>query len=275
MMLGGMVGEPREVPLPPLPEAYWTSDHRTFVPRYLNADLAELVGYFMGDGSLHARGLRFCVHGGDDDVVDRIVELGRRLFGLEAAVAPKTGYTEVALHSVRLTLWWEACGFAKHAPNGEHRGKGYEAAHPGRGPLHERCRRYRAFVRGLFEADGNVNNGYASFSTVSDRFSREVQTLLLALGFVTTRKVDQPTRRPQGRQPHPRPAAPQRQRGRPVPRRDLVHLRAEAVGAGPARSSDWRAGPSASASRSSTRNTSLTSSPPSAPAMLSRSRLKS
>ena len=27
LMLGGMIGEPREVPLPPLAEAYWTSDH--------------------------------------------------------------------------------------------------------------------------------------------------------------------------------------------------------------------------------------------------------
>jgi ribonucleoside-diphosphate reductase alpha chain len=192
MTLGGLIGEPREVPLPPLPEAYWTSDHRTFVPRYMNADLAELVGYFMGDGSLHARGLRFGVAAGDDDVVARIVELGRRLFGLDAAVASKTGYTEVALHSVRLTLWWEACGFAKHAPNGEHRGKGYEAHIPDAVLYTNDAASYRAFVRGLFEADGNVNNGYASFSTVSDRFSREVQTLLLTLGFATTRKVDQP-----------------------------------------------------------------------------------
>src|SRR5205085_12118343 len=47
-----------------------------------------------------------------------------------------------------------------------------------------------AFVRGLFEADGTTNQGYASWSTVSETFSRDVQTLLLALGFVTTRKVD-------------------------------------------------------------------------------------
>ncbi|HSW42990.1 MAG TPA: LAGLIDADG family homing endonuclease, partial [Patescibacteria group bacterium] len=201
MMLGGMIGEPREVPLPPLPEAHWTSDHRTFVPRYLNADLAELVGYFMGDGSLHARGLRFCVTAGDDDVVARIAELGRRLFGLEAAVTPKTGYTEVALQSVRLTLWWEACGFAKHAPNGEHRGKGYEAHVPDAVLYSNDATVYRAFIRGLFEADGTVNNGYASWSTVSDRFSREVQTLLLALGFATTRKVDQPTRGHRGANP--------------------------------------------------------------------------
>ena len=193
MMLGGMVGEPREVPLPPLPEAYWTSDHRTTVPRYLTADLAELVGYFMGDGSLHARGLRFCVTAGDDDVVDRIVDLGRRLFGLQAAVTPKTGYTEVALQSVRLTLWWEACG-SPSTPRTE--SAAARATRPTSRTLSSTrmTRAYRAFIRGLFEADGNVNNGYASWSTVSDRFSRDVQTLLLALGFVTTRKVDRPVR---------------------------------------------------------------------------------
>jgi ribonucleoside-diphosphate reductase alpha chain len=201
MTLGGMVGEPREVPLPPLPEAYWTSDHRTIVPRYLDAELAELVGYFMGDGSLHARGLRFCVTAGDDDVVARIVELSRRLFGLEAAVASRTGYTEVALHSVRLTLWWEACGFAKHTPNGVHRGKGYEAHVPDAVLYSNDAAVYRAFIRGLFEADGSVSNGYASWSTVSDRFSRDVQTLLLALGFVTTRKVDPPMRGNMGANP--------------------------------------------------------------------------
>jgi ribonucleoside-diphosphate reductase alpha chain len=190
MTLGGMIGEPREVPLPPLPEAYWTSDHRTFVPRHVSADLAELVGYFMGDGSLHSRGLRFSVTAADTDVVERIVNLGRRLFGLEAAVTAKQGYAEVMLASVRLSLWWEACGFAKHAPTDTHRGKGYEAHVPDAILYTNAPDAYRAFVRGLFEADGNVNNGYASFATVSERFSRDVQTLLLTLGFVTTRKTD-------------------------------------------------------------------------------------
>ena len=58
----------------------------------MTADLAELVGYFMGDGSLHARGLRFCVTAGDDGCRRaRLVELGRRLFGLEAAVTAEDG----------------------------------------------------------------------------------------------------------------------------------------------------------------------------------------
>jgi ribonucleoside-diphosphate reductase alpha chain len=191
LMLGGMVGEPREVPLPPLSEAYWTSDHRTFVPRYMSADLAELVGYFMGDGSLHTKGLRFSVTAADTDVVERLVSLGRSLFGLEAMVTPKTGYTEVVFNSVRLTLWWEACGFAKRAPHGEHRGKGYQSHIPEAVLYANDPAVYRAFVRGLFEADGNATNGYAYWATVSEQFSYDVQTLLLALGFVTTRKTDE------------------------------------------------------------------------------------
>ncbi|MDP8905308.1 MAG: vitamin B12-dependent ribonucleotide reductase [Chloroflexota bacterium] len=191
LMLGGLIGEPREVPLPPLAEAYWTSDHTTFVPRYMTPELAELVGYFMGDGSLHAKGLRFCVDSKDTDVVDRLTDLGRRLFGLEAAVTPKQGYTEVALHSVRLTLWWEACGFAKKAPTTTHRGKGYEAHIPDAVLYTNDPVAYRAFVRGLFEADGNVNNGHAYWSTTSEQFSYDVQSLVLALGFVTARDVSE------------------------------------------------------------------------------------
>ncbi len=183
------------MPLPPLPEAYWTSDYRTSVPRRMTADLAELIGYFMGDGSLHSKGLRFCVTDGDTDVVDRIVNLGRDLFGLEAAVTQQQGYKEVALNSVRLVMWWEACGFAKHSPDpeGAHRGKGYEPDIPDAVLYSNDPAVYRAFVRGLFEADGSTNNGYASFSTVSERFSRDIQTLLLTLGFVTTHKIDQPS----------------------------------------------------------------------------------
>src|SRR6266542_3198302 len=181
MMLGGMVGGANDVQLPPLPESYWTSVHRTFVPRHVTADLAELVGYFMGDGSLHARGLRFSVTAGDEDVVERLTDLGRRLFGLSAATAAKQGYTEVRFDSVRLALWWEACCFAKHQPTTEHRGKGYEAHIPDAILYTNDPAAYRAFIRGLFEADGSASNGYASFSTVSERFSRDVQTLLLTL----------------------------------------------------------------------------------------------
>src|SRR5439155_6767205 len=72
LMLNGLVGEPQEVELPPLGDLYWTADFRTRVPRCVTPDLAEFVGYFMGDGSLHAKGLRLCVAASDDDVVERL-----------------------------------------------------------------------------------------------------------------------------------------------------------------------------------------------------------
>jgi ribonucleoside-diphosphate reductase alpha chain len=125
MMLNSLVGEPQEVVLPPLGDLHWNADHRTRVPRTMSPELAEFVGYFMGDGSLHAKGLRLCVTNGDDDVRDRLVALGRQLFGLDAHLLPCEGYTEVSLHSVALTIWWEACGFAKHSPFEGHSGKGW------------------------------------------------------------------------------------------------------------------------------------------------------
>ena len=91
----------------------------------MTPELAELVGYFMGDGSLHAKGLRFCVAKDDADVVEHLRDAIAALFGLEADVAARQGYTEVAVNSVPLTLWWEACGFAKLPPAAEHRGKGW------------------------------------------------------------------------------------------------------------------------------------------------------
>jgi ribonucleoside-diphosphate reductase alpha chain len=190
LMLESLVGDPNAVPLPPLGELYWTADFRTRVPERMIPELAELVGYFMGDGSLHAKGLRFCVTSGDRDVLDRIVDLGEVLFGIDAHISKRQGYTEVAFNSVPLVMWWGACGFAKLPPSAEHRGKGW-VSHIPDAVLHTNDPAvYSAFVRGLFEADGTTRQGYVSWSTVSESFSRDVQSLLLALGFVTTRKVD-------------------------------------------------------------------------------------
>ena len=49
---------------------------------------------------------------------------------------------------------------------------------------------YAGFLRGLFEADGKVTAGYPVWSTRSMDFSHDVQNLLLALGYPTTRKSD-------------------------------------------------------------------------------------
>jgi ribonucleoside-diphosphate reductase alpha chain len=187
LALGRLVGAPQQVALPPLGEGHWTEEHSVRAPSRMSAELAEFVGYFMGDGSLHARGIRLCVASDDFEVAEHLAGLGKELFGLEAHRAERTGYTELSFHSVRLAQWWEAAGFAKHRPNEEHAGKGW-TPHIPNAVLHANCREtYAAFVRGLFEADATVTAGIPTWTTASTSFADDVQTLLLSLGFPTTR----------------------------------------------------------------------------------------
>ena len=186
MQLRTLVGEPRRVPLPVLDQAYYTGDRHLHVPDAVTADLAELAGYFMGDGSLHAKGIRLCVADTDLDVAERVGVLAKELFGLTPVITAQEGYQEVTLQSVRLARWWQSAGLAKELPAADHRGKGWvpripsailEANDPGV---------YSAFLRGLFEADGTVAEGVPSLSTAHRAFAGEVRTMLLALGLATT-----------------------------------------------------------------------------------------
>jgi ribonucleotide reductase alpha subunit len=190
LSMGGFSGAPHVVNLPPLGEEYWTADFTTRVPRSMSSQLAELVGYFMGDGSLHAKGLRLCVADEDVDVCEHLVRSAKQLFNIDAIVTKKTGHTEVALNSVPLAMWWDACGFAKHHPTTDHRGKGYvphipEAVLSSNDPIV-----YGAFLRGLFEADGTTAHGVAHLSTTNATLADEVRTVLLMLGIPTSTKVD-------------------------------------------------------------------------------------
>ncbi len=190
LSLGEMIGQAQTVALPPLGEEYWTGNYATRVPQTMTADLAELIGYFMGDGSLHTKGPRFCVANTDLDVAERLQFLMKSLFNLEARLTPQQGYCEVSAHSVPLALWWDACGFSKIAPHAEHTGKGYLPRIPDAVLAANDPAIYGAFLRGLYEADGTVTGGIPCWSSTHREFSEEVKTLLLALGIPTTTKRD-------------------------------------------------------------------------------------
>jgi ribonucleoside-diphosphate reductase alpha chain len=181
-----LVGRPRHVPLPVLDQAYYTADRDLVVPDEMSPDLAELTGYFMGDGSLHARGIRLCVADADIDVIERIRLLSKELFNLEPVVTEQEGYHEVTLQSVRLARWWQAAGLAKSLPDSGHSGKGWTPRIPSAVLEANDVEIYGAFVRGLFEADGTVIEGVPSVSTSSETFAGEIRSLLLVLGLATT-----------------------------------------------------------------------------------------
>ena len=190
LAVGQFVGQPVAVNLPPLGEEYWTGDYTTRVPQAMTAELAELVGYFMGDGSLHSKGLRFCVSRDDHDVAQHLITLIKSLFNLDASVSEHGGYLDVVVNSVPLALWWEACGFKKLPPHASHSGKGYLPRIPDSVLASNDPLVYGAFVRGLFEADGTVTNGAPSFSTAHREFADDVKQIMLTLGVPTSSKSD-------------------------------------------------------------------------------------
>ena len=190
LSMGGFAGSPQVVNLPPLGEEHWTADFTTTAPQVLTADLAEFAGYFMGAGTLHAKGLRLRVADEDADVRDRLIALARQLFNIEATVSEKGAYTEIGIHSVPLAMWWQACGFAKHHPASDSRSKSYFAHVPDAVLASNDPVIYGAFLRGLFEADGTVVNGAAHLSTANASLADDVRTVLLTLGIPTNTRID-------------------------------------------------------------------------------------
>ena len=79
-----LIGEHQSVTLPPFEAPTGPASTREMRPRTMTPELAELLGYFMGDGSLHSRGIRLCVDLKDFDVLERLAQLGKELFKLEA-----------------------------------------------------------------------------------------------------------------------------------------------------------------------------------------------
>ncbi|PID96076.1 MAG: ribonucleoside-diphosphate reductase, adenosylcobalamin-dependent [Actinomycetales bacterium] len=196
IQLGTLVGEPRQVPLPVLDQTYDAGDRTLHVPTHVDTELAELVGYFMGDGSLHADGLRLRVAGPDADVVSRIEVLSKGLFNLTPVVRAEQGQHDVTLPSVRLARWWQAAGFANDLPGVDHAGNGWTPRVPA-AILESNDRGvYAAFLRGLFEAAGAVLHGVPSVSISSATFADEVRTILLTLGYPTTTRTTDSGDRP-------------------------------------------------------------------------------
>jgi ribonucleoside-diphosphate reductase alpha chain len=185
LQLETRVGETQKVSLPVLEDLHGNSKDIK-VPAYMNPKLAEFLGYFMGDGSLHIKGLRLCVSFTEKDVVDRLVFLSKELFNIEPTVTAQEGYYEVAITSVPLTRWWNEAGFTKKRPSETHTGKGWVPHVPYNVRATNDPTIYAAFIRGLFEADGTVASGTPSFSTAKESFADEVRTLLLILGIPTT-----------------------------------------------------------------------------------------
>ena len=191
LALDQLVGGPQPVVLPPWHEPVPIDGPQVGELVGMTAELSELVGYFMGNGSLHDHELSFRVTAGDVDVVERLSLLGKSVFGMAGTGIAAKGHVEVRFESTDLAKWWEANGFDKRDQGPAHQVSGAGAHIPAAVLATNNREVYAGFLRGLYEACGGTAAGHPTLKTSSSGFAHDVQALLLALGYPTTLHVNE------------------------------------------------------------------------------------
>ena len=149
-------------------------------PDALTPDLAELVGLWVGDGSLHEDGIRFQV--GRESIAEYIAELSRRLFDTHSSVSFADGWYEIGINSHEIRRWW--------TKNFDRAPDGAQSAHVPRAVKQAPADTVRAFLRGYFTADGTLlDDTHPKLYSSSERAIDDVATLMLGLGYPVKKSV--------------------------------------------------------------------------------------
>ncbi|MCQ9206597.1 MAG: adenosylcobalamin-dependent ribonucleoside-diphosphate reductase [Omnitrophica bacterium] len=146
------------------------------LPKKMNEGLAELIGYFVGDGCYHKGKLMLSISHDSIDLKKYFDEIMRINFGISSRYEQKKDDRSIShiYHSQMLVEWLKFVGIQK---NGS-----YSVTIPK--PILEGDRICaEAFLRGLFEADGTMHEeGYPTVSSISRDLIDQVQILFLSLG---------------------------------------------------------------------------------------------
>nr|WP_136689004.1 LAGLIDADG family homing endonuclease [Halorhabdus amylolytica] len=162
-----------------------TDDDLT-LPEEMTPELSEFLGYFMGDGYVHDEvGVKVVVESDATELDEHLRELGRSLFGVAPTVEDQDTRHTLTFGGRHLSRYFEDNGWKK-APGNE--GQGAASAFVPDEVLSGDEPVAKAFLRGLFEADGTASRK-VELSTVSATLAEEVQTLLLSLGCVFVQDV--------------------------------------------------------------------------------------
>jgi len=159
----------------------------------IDADFAEFLGLFMGDGSFHSGVVSIACDAQDEDVI-RAAEtmFDRYLGGATARVTgEKKGCVEIRKASNGFIAPFLALGVVERRAHGGHKRRVHVPPYIFRSPPHVAA----AFLRGLIEADGFAARDGTSikFFSKHGHVVRDVQLLLLAFGIESrvTRQVKQ------------------------------------------------------------------------------------
>jgi ribonucleotide reductase alpha subunit len=157
------------------------------LPKKMDSHLAEVIGYFIGDGCLSFLNKKkarmvFSVTHDSPDIAEWIEDFfeGLGLIPYKEQKKNDASWT-IGGRSVTLGEWWIKSGFDK------------ESSVNARVPeiiFTSSIETVRAFLRGLYEADGDVSTyGYPRLSSASEQLIIQVQQLLLSIGIVSRRFV--------------------------------------------------------------------------------------
>jgi len=154
------------------------------LPGEMTPELAEFLGYYMGDGYVHEEvGVKLVVESANTELQSYLRRLGQSVFGIEPTVEDKGTRQILSFGGRHLPRYFEDNGWAKQSGN---RGEGAANAFVPEQVLESGPEYGKAFLRGLFEADGCASRK-VELSTVSKTLADRVQTLLLGLGVVFVR----------------------------------------------------------------------------------------
>nr|WP_321167621.1 LAGLIDADG family homing endonuclease [Halalkalirubrum salinum] len=160
---------------------YHNTNEALSLPEKMTPELAEFLGYYMGDGYVHdGVGVKLVVDSSADALDEYLRELGESVFGVEPVVEDRDTRHVLTFGGRHLPRYFEDNGWTKDRGN---KGEGAASAFVPTEVLGGDEPIAKAFLRGLFEADGTASRK-VELSTVSSTLAEQVQTLLLALGCV-------------------------------------------------------------------------------------------
>ncbi len=151
------------------------------LPDRMTPELAEFLGYYMGDGYVQDDvAVKVVVDSNAEELERYISELGEQIFGVEPTVEDKETRRLLCFGGKHLPRYFHDNGWSKKKGD---TGEGSANAFIPDEVLRSNEEIAKAFLRGLFEADGTASKK-VELSTVSEKLADQVQTLLLSLNVV-------------------------------------------------------------------------------------------
>ncbi len=162
-----------EPALQPVRKWYRTENVAQF-PTHMSPDLAEFLGLFFADGSIHAKGIRIACNAREPASYAHVTELGQRLFGITATLEDNgRNCMSVCFNSSMLLRWLYVNNLDKPECTQMEL------------PVVIRCASRESlsrFLAGYWLADGSESNSAQYIDTSSPKLAQQLLAVIRALG---------------------------------------------------------------------------------------------